>query len=176
MAKAEIQHIAAMCNCSTRLFRLIDISANLAQMLRRDDRAHLRADIERIADDHFLRQISNAPNNLIDNRAMHDQSRTSIAAFACIEPCAEHGRIDKGIHIRIREQDLRILTTKFQRYFFQRLRGIGHGQLTDTCGTGERHHVHIRMRAHMLANISARSGDDVDDTVRDACLSQNFAE
>ncbi len=107
---------------------------------------------------------------------MHDQPRTGIAALARIEPCAEHRSVDKGIHIRIREQDLRIFAAKLQRYFLQRLRRIGHSQFADASGTGERHHVHIRMRAHMLANLGTRSGDDIDDTIRQPCLSQNFAE
>ena len=176
LAGAEIECRTAMRNRRAIAGRGRDVADDLFQMLRRDDRADLCFGIKRIADLDLLRKCCDAGDHILSNILVDDQTRTGIAAFAGIEIGAENSRIDEIVEIGIRKDDLRVLAAKFQRHLLQGLRRIGHGQLADPGRACEGDHIDIRVRGHDRADIRAGTGDDIDDTRRDACSLENLAQ
>lgn len=176
LTHTKIQRTTAMGDFGAGALCRRDVAGDLVEVLRRDDRADLCRRVEGIADLHMLGERRHARHDIAGDGLVQDQPRAGIAALAGIEIGAEHGRVDEGVEVRIREDDLRVLAAELQRDLLQCLRRIGHRQLTNAGRAGERNHVDVGMRRHDRADLGARAGHDIDDAIGNTGFLQDFTE
>ena len=99
---------------------------------------------------------------------LHVDAVHAHAGLAGVAVLRRHRALDRRIQIRIVEHDERRVAAELERQLLHRARALRHQQLADLGRSGERQLLHDRIRRQLAANLGGRSGDDVEDALRDA--------
>ena len=145
-------------------------------MIRADDRADPCVRVQRIADLDGLRPLGESCQKFVGNAGMKEKARAGVAAFASVEVCAEGRRIERGVHVGVREDELGIFAAKLHRDFLERRRSGRHGRPADAGRAREGDHVDVGMSGHRRADVRSVTCHDVADALGKARLGQKTCE
>jgi hypothetical protein len=94
----RFQPASAGSNLRAAVFRRPNMSFDLAEMIGADDRADASLRVEGIANLDSLRPLREAREEIIRDAGMQQQTRSRIAAFACIKIGTEGGGVERRVH------------------------------------------------------------------------------
>ncbi len=83
------------------------------------DRSDLRVLIQRVAHSHLTNQVDEAFNEIVIDRALHQQAASAVAAFSHVKTDAKDRGIESRLQIGIGKDDLGILATEFETDLLQ---------------------------------------------------------
>ena len=79
------------------------MALDLAHVVGADDRAHFRLRVERIADRDRARPLGELGDEVLGDRALQQQARAGVAAFAGIEVGPEQASVERRLEIGVGE-------------------------------------------------------------------------
>jgi hypothetical protein len=142
----------------------------------RDERAHLRGLVRRVADLDSARRLDEQLEEAVVGRALDQDARACAAVLAGV---VEHGvRGGRGglLEIRVREDDVGGLPAELERDALDRRGGALHHAAADLGRAREADLGDVWVLDHPLADDRALAGDDVDDALRDAGFERELGE
>ncbi len=148
----------------------------LFELLFAGDGAHFRLFVQRIPDRHLSRQLNHFADKLLGDRPLNQKPAAAVAALSHVKADAKNGRIQSGLQVSIGENDLGIFAAQFEFDLFQIVAGGIDHCFADVGGSGERHHIDLRMRTEPASDRIAITADNVDHSVRNTGFGQNLAE
>ena len=132
----------------------------------RDERAHLRGGVERVAEDVRLRDRGRDRLGFGEPLARDHQPGEGDAGLAAVEHAARHARRDGQLEVGVVEHDAGRLAAELERGGHQVAPGDLADPAADALGPGERHEVDAGMAGERLAHDLPVAGDEVQDAGR----------
>ena len=145
-------------------------------MRSRDQRAHLRLRIERVADLHAPGELGHPRDDLVVDRGLDEQARARLARLpGRIEDRPGRAR-DRVVEIGVGEDDVRALAAELERHALERVGSEAHHLGAGRGRAGERDLVDARVAHEVRADRRSVAGNDVDDAVGNADLVRQLGE
>ena len=139
-------------------------------MRHRDERAEVGVLVVGIADHDLAHQLGDAGDEVVVERARDDRPGRGGAVLAGVDQRAGDRALDRGLEVGVVEHHERRLAAELEVGAVTVHGRGGHHLAADRRRPGERHHVDVGMPDQRGADVAARSGDDVEDAVRQAGL------
>ncbi|MNV11210.1 hypothetical protein D3C71_1017670 [compost metagenome] len=137
---------------------------------RADQRAEVRAGIERVADADARHPFQHSGFKRCLVRAMHEHARAVGAYLARAEEVGHDRDIGGALKAGIGQHDQRRLAAKFQRDALERSGGHAHDLLAGVHTAGERHFRHARVARQPVTDFAAAAQYHVEHAVGHARL------
>src|SRR5205807_134844 len=119
----------------------LDEAVHAVAVRRRDERAHLRLGIERIADANLLGEVGEARDELVVERGLDEHAGARLTALSSGVVDRPDRARDRVVEVRVREDEVRALATKLEGEPLDRLRAEPHDLAARLRRAGERNLV-----------------------------------
>ena len=154
----------------------LDVAQDFLPRRLIDQRPHLDALVEAVADFDFPRAFDQHLGNVFRHVAMDDQSAGRRAALPGRAERAPERAFDGKIEIGIFHDDLRIFAAELQGNAFEILAAHRSDLAPDCRGTGERNQLNVAMAHQRGADFFAAAMNQIDHAGRNAGFGQNLDE
>src|SRR5262249_28542746 len=131
VGKVAVWSASAGDGAGTGTLALVEVAEDALLLVARDERAHLRLGIEPVAEAKRFGHRGQARDEIVVNRFLDEQPRTSGADLALAEVDAHEHALEGGIKVGVCEDDVRALAAEFQRHLLQVARRRDHEQPAD---------------------------------------------
>src|SRR6185503_5798521 len=116
-----VERVAAGYYLDAFLAAGLDEAVHLVAVRLRDERAHLRLLVERVAGLHPARRLREAVDDRVVERLLDEDPRARVAALAGRVVDRIDGARDRGVEVGVGEEDVRALTAELERDALHRL-------------------------------------------------------
>ena len=163
-------------NLGTRLLALLNVPHDTVELELRHLRALEGLRVERITNLVFRRALLEALQELIVDVLLHEDTRSRAAALAVVEVDAKVDPRDGVVDVGVLEDDVGRLAAQLERHLLQVRLGCGlQDHAADDGRSSEGNLVNVHVRRDGRAGDTAKAGDHVDDTSREASLDDELA-
>ena len=145
-------------------------------MRLRDQRAHLRLGVERVAHLQLPRLLGERGDEVVVDRPLDEDARARFAALARRVVDRPDRARDRRVEVGVGEDEIRALAAQLERQALDRLGAEPHDLAARLRRAGERDLVDARMLDEVGAGGRAVTGDDVDRAGREADLRRELGE
>ena len=152
------------------LARALDEGVHALLVRLRDQRAHLRLRVERVAHLQLPGLLGERGDEVVVDRLLDEDSRARLAALARGVVDRPDRARDRRVEVGVGEDEVGALAAQLQRQALDRLRAEPHDLAARLRRAGERDLVDPRMLDEVGAGGRAVGGDDVDRAGREADL------
>src|SRR2546426_1056524 len=118
-------------------FRDVHVLEDALLMVLRGERPHLGFLVQRVADAEGSDARQERVEEFVPHRFMQEDPGPGDARLSLIVECGEQGPLDRGVQIRVVEDDVRSLPAELEERPLQVGRGLPHDLLADLDRTGE---------------------------------------
>ena len=141
-------------------------------MRRRDERSGLGIRVERAAQADALRAVDHRVDELVVQAVLDDEPRAGRTDLARVEEHRRERVVDRGLEVRVGEDDVRVLAAEFQRDALDRAGGGGHDVASGDQAAGERDQVDIGVLRERSTDLRSGPEHEVGDAGGHARLRQ----
>src|SRR5690606_15740064 len=155
---AAAEHLRAL------LDGVVDLIANLVELLLVDDRPDAIRHLARIADLELLRVLHELLRELGGHGLVHEDALDGHADLPLVHERAEGRGVHGVLDIGIVEHDQRVLAAELDAALLEQAAGLGRNLRADRARAREAHAAHERIRDQLVADfhdVVARARDDV---------------
>ena len=150
----------------------VNNACNRCAVVGRDQRPEFAPRIEAGTQRESPCQFADAAEELLLDRALHQEPRARDAHLPGVTENALHHTDGGGVEVGIRENDRGRLAAELEGQFLEVACGRVHDPPAGLRRTRERNLVDVGMRGKRLANNSTGASNDIDDACGHACLDQ----
>ena len=173
---AALQPMAAGGQLGALLQADLDVALDRVELLLGDQRSHLARLFGRRSDaDRHGARDEFADEAVVDG-TLHEQPGTGRTDLARAGEDADQRAVDSGFEVGVFEDDVRALAAQLQADLLH-VPGAGpHDGLADLDAAREGDHVDVARRSEVVAHLTARTGEHLEDALRQAGLFEDVAE
>ena len=119
--RLAVEQLAAPGELGALVLGDLDVLQVLVELALVDDRADMRAGLERVVDDEALQALGQRLDEAVVDAGLHDQARGRGAALAGGEEGAVDGAFDRDLQVGVVEHDERVLAAHLELHLLHRL-------------------------------------------------------